>query len=232
MTMQINPERLEANWLAIDAALDVPAASRLERTLTRIGVPEPTARLLLSAPTLRRSWWIAVGIAMFVALAVDGNNASSAAGFVLLAPLVPLAGVAMAYGPASDPSYEAGLATPMSGMRLLLVRALGVLSVTAPFVALTGLALRSASWLAVAWLLPGIALALITIALGTRWSLRRSAALAGGLWMLTILTANARMDTIERLLGPGGQLLAVSFSGAAALVIYLRRTAYDRLATQ
>ena len=42
--------------------------------------------------------------------------------FLALAPLLPMVGVALAYGPTADPAYEIAAATPYSGVRLLALR--------------------------------------------------------------------------------------------------------------
>ena len=73
--------------------------------------------------------------------------------FLVLAPLLPLAGVAAAYGRDVDPTYEIGLAAPMRSFGLLLVRALAVLATTSVMAAVAGArARRACSWSAAAWL--------------------------------------------------------------------------------
>ncbi len=225
----IDPRRLEANWIAVSDALDAPPATRLERALTFIGVPEPVGRLLLSAPTLRRAWWISVGLAMVFALTLDGSESASQAGYIALAPLVPVIGIALAYGPASDPSYESSLAAPMSGLRLLTIRAVGVLVLTAPLVAIAGLLLHTNTWLAAAWLLPGIALGSATMALSTWKPLRTSALAVVGAWALTVIISNNNLADITRLFGFGGQLLSVSILVASAMLAYVRRDMFEHL---
>ena len=47
--------------------------------------------------------------------------------FLVVAPLGPLAGVAVAFAGGLDPTREIGLAAPYSGLRLLLIRTAAVL---------------------------------------------------------------------------------------------------------
>ena len=74
--------------------------------------------------------------------------------FLVLAALLPLAGVAAAYGPGIDPSYEIGVAAPMSSFHLILVRASTVLASTAALAALAALTLPRVGWTAAAWIVP------------------------------------------------------------------------------
>ena len=68
----------------------------------------------------------------------------------MVAPLIPVAGVAVAYGPASDPSYEAVLASPYAMVRLVSAADLSVLVTSVPLVVGAGLLLpdvhRSSPW--------------------------------------------------------------------------------------
>jgi hypothetical protein len=45
----------------------------------------------------------------------------------MAAPLVPLVGVAVAYGPEADPAHELTATAPYSGLRLVLLRTAAVL---------------------------------------------------------------------------------------------------------
>jgi hypothetical protein len=96
-----------------------------ERLLVRLGVADHTARLLAATPALRGSWLLAVAVtlafAVLAAWARPGPDAILA--FLCVAPLLPLAGIAVAYGPGIDPTYEIGLAAPLRSFRLLLLGA-------------------------------------------------------------------------------------------------------------
>lgn len=100
---------------------------------------------------------------------------------ILIAPLLPLIGVTIAYGPGLDPGYELVAATPSGGLRLVLWRTAGVLVVTLP--AAAGVQLAGGSTRVVPWLLPGLALVLATLALGTVLGLARAGTVIAGLWV-------------------------------------------------
>jgi hypothetical protein len=135
--------------------------------LSRIGLSEHLARLLAVTPSLSPSWLGALVLTLAFAVVAAHQIPRGALFFVLLAPLLPVAGVAAAYGPAIDPSHEIGLASPMSSFRILLIRSTAVLLTTFTLVGIFGLALPGVGWTAAAWLLPGLALTLSSLALST-----------------------------------------------------------------
>jgi hypothetical protein len=100
---------------------------------------------------------------------------------ILTAPLVPLLGVTIAYGPGLDPGYELVAATPSGGLRLVLWRTAGVLIVALP--PAVGVQLAGGSTRVVTWLLPGLALVLVTLALGTVLGLARAGTAIAVLWV-------------------------------------------------
>src|SRR5438093_4209165 len=101
----------------------------VEAVLVRVGVPDHVARLLAATPSLRISWFGATAVALgFSILAAYGRKDPLM--FLVVAPLLPLGGVAAAFGPGMDPTYEVGLACPVRTSRLLLIRATAVLAAT------------------------------------------------------------------------------------------------------
>jgi hypothetical protein len=166
---------LDAGWERLDAELDAPRPGWFEGLLVRCGVDDGTARLLAATPVLRRSWLGAVVTVLLTTFVVAFS--AGAAGrptlFLALAPLLPLAGVALAYGPALDPTYEMAVVAPLHGFRLLMIRTVAVLVVALGTGALASLALPGFELSALAWLLPGLALTASGLALTPRR--RRSA---------------------------------------------------------
>ena len=69
---------------------------------------------------MRRSWYLASILVLFFGLAAAGQDRADAtlAVFLAIAPLVPVMGVGLAYGPGLDPAPEMTVATPLSGFRL------------------------------------------------------------------------------------------------------------------
>ena len=73
---------------------------------------------------MRVAWLLGtIGVLLFVvSRRVCADSDGGLGLFLLVAPLIPVAGVAAAYGPSSDPSYEAVLASPYPMVRLVLLR--------------------------------------------------------------------------------------------------------------
>ena len=88
---------LDDGWERLDAELDAPRPGLLESLLLRLGVRDHTARLLAATPALRRSWLGAVSAVLLLTVAVTAGRRPTL--FLALAPLLPLAGVALSYGP-------------------------------------------------------------------------------------------------------------------------------------
>ena len=105
----------------------------MERALLALRVPEHAARLLAATPSLRLSWLLAeamaLGFAVLAANVASGNDADVVRFlFLVVAALLPVAGIAAAFGPGVDPAYEIGAAAPMRADVLLAMRALAVLT--------------------------------------------------------------------------------------------------------
>ena len=228
--MTLDPARLDANWRAITATLDAPRASGVERVLRRVGVPARITRLVVATPALRRSWYLAMGAALLVGLgAIDPSDPDSLFTLLVLAPLVPVLGVALAYGPTSDPTHEIQLATPTAGIRLVMIRAATVLSVSVVVITVAALVAPAARSSAVLWILPSVALTTFSLSLMTVWPPRRAAAIAGAAWlMLAVISASAAEHNLE-LFGRVGQLVAVGVAVVAVPVTVWRRDRFDRL---
>ncbi|MET9870159.1 zf-HC2 domain-containing protein, partial [Streptomyces sp. NPDC006386] len=162
-----DPVALDAGWERLDAELDAPRAGLLESLLVRVGVAGHTARLLAAAPVLRRSWLGAVVAVLLLSVAAGHavRGGSFPTLFLALAPLLPLAGVALSYGPALDPTYEMTVVAPMHGFRLLMIRTVAVLAVVLGLNGLATLALPAYGLRALAWLLPALALTATGLAL-------------------------------------------------------------------
>ncbi|MFG2477374.1 zf-HC2 domain-containing protein [Streptomyces fagopyri] len=210
-----------------------------------------------AGPALRGAWTGAVLLVAVGALALAYGGGSDSARPLLLAvaPVVPVAGVALSYGRYADPLYELAATSPSGGLRLLLTRTAAVLAVSVPLLTLAGLLLPAAgprlpqAPTAAAWLLPGLALTLATLALSGYTNCRTGSAVVGGGWLLAltapVLTA-AGADPASTGSGLTARLarqLSLYFTGApaqwgwaagaalCALLLAARRAAYDRLET-
>ncbi|MEU3258033.1 zf-HC2 domain-containing protein [Streptomyces albidoflavus] len=144
-----------------------------------------------AGPALRGPWPPAVAGVCLVALVLAHGGALPQArtALLLLAPLLPLAGVALSYGPHTDPLHELTATSPGGGLRLLLVRGAAVLAVCVPVLTMAGALLPEVEGGPgpAAWLLPALALTLGALALGSYLGCRSAVAVVGGLWSLGVL---------------------------------------------
>ncbi|MFI0219658.1 zf-HC2 domain-containing protein [Streptomyces lydicus] len=184
-----------------------PSGLRLGRALRAAG------------PALRGPWLLAL-----LLVCVTATGLAYGAGFdgarpllLVLAPVLPLAGVALSYGPRADPLYEISAATPSGGLRLLLTRTAAVLGVSLPLLTTVGAVLPAAAGVpgAGAWLVPGLALALGALALGSFVGCRTATAIVAAGWMSAVL-----LPVLAARGGRGGGLLPVT-ALAEQLAMYL-----------
>lgn len=199
-------------------------------------------------PALRGPWLIALLLvcAGAAALAYGTGSAGVRPLLLLLAPVLPVVGVALSYGPGADPMHEIGASTPSGGLRLLLIRTAAVLAASLPLLTAADALLPRGSGPhapatpgPVVWLLPGLALTLATLALGSFTGCRAAARIVAAGWTLVVLlpaaaTSRGVSDTAVLaaqaagvLAGPatqGGWAAAVVVSGVLLLV---HRTSFD-----
>jgi len=216
----VDTRRVQTIWHEVVDRVDAPRRSGPERMLVRLGVGEATARLVVATPTLRGPWLLAVAGVLALAAWVAQVDERFLRIFLVVAPLGPLAGVAVAFAGGLDPTREIGLAAPYSGLRLLLIRTSAVLAVTVPIVATAGLALPGSKWLAAAWLLPTAGLTCAALALTARMTPVVAVGVTGTVWVL--LTApTAIAGRLELTFGVGAQLfwLAVAVGGGLWLAV-------------
>jgi hypothetical protein len=213
---------LEMVWSRVRELAQAPAPSLVERLLTRLGVSAPDARIVAVAPSLRTSWLFGLAVTLgFVGLGAANGEARGLAFFLLVAPLVPVAGVAFAYGPDVDPSYEVGVAVPYSAARLLLLRTAAVLATSLPLVLAAALLVPGLSWTAVTWLLPALAFTALTLAAST-WTRPTFAGVGLGIaWACAVGAAAFDQDPYA-VLAPSLLLVYAVVGIAAVLVLRLR----------
>jgi anti-sigma factor RsiW len=227
-----DPVALDAGWDRLDAELDVPRTGLLERLLVRIGVAGHTARLLAATPVLRGSWLGAVVLVLLLSVGaghtVRGGEFPTL--FLALAPLLPLAGVALSYGPALDPTYEMAVVAPTHGFRLLMIRTVAVLAVVLGLNGLATLALPAYGLRGLAWLLPALALTSTGLALTPRLGPVLAPSLVGGAWVGLLLTADVLRAGADVPLAPftvAGQGASAVVAALAAGLLFLLRDRFD-----
>jgi len=222
-------EPLDRAWVAIRAHVEEPRAGVAERLLAVLGLSRDSARLLAAVPAFRGAWLLGV----FTVLVFAGGAALFADDtgvtlFLVIAPLIPVAGVAASFGGDADPAHELVTVTPYSSVRLLLLRTAGVLMTSAPITMLLGLALPGPTWLAVAWLKPAAAGIALTLALSPQFDTSVTAAVVGLVWATAVLTAHHLGDPME-VVEPLMQLVLAAVALVAVAVVALRSPSFDLL---
>jgi hypothetical protein len=225
----VETERLEAIWEQVIDQSATPQPNPVERFLTRCGLSETTARVVTTTPSLRVAWTLALIVVLVFALMAAGSGEAGVRWFLVMAPLLPFAGVACAYGPAADPAYELTVAAPYHTVRLILVRSCAVIGTS---MMLTGGAsvFLPAGAPATAWLLPALALSAATLALATRIDPARAGTAIVAAWVLIVLSTrelDVRRDSV--LFEMAGQVgWAVVLLGSAAVFLILTRADSQR----
>lgn len=227
-------DQLERMWAEVTEAVDAPGLGVVERGLVWLGVPDHVARLLAATPSLRLSWLGAEALALGFAV-IAANVALTESGrefgvflFLMVAALLPVGGVAAAYGPGLDPTHEVSLASPMRSFGLLMIRAAAVLGTSTLLAGLGALALPGLDWAAVAWLLPSLGLALASLALATRLRPLIAAGSVTFAWVAVSIVAAYRGDDRFVIFRGGGQALSLVVIVLSALVIARRRDAFEQ----
>lgn len=244
LSAHVDAERLARNRSVLLVRAALPEGGRVRRLLCRCGVPDHLLRLLAATPSLRRSWLLSViGV-----LAVVAGEAAAvrygwipAAGparlpgyrhpevltpFLLVAPLLVLAGVAAAFLPMFDPTSRLAVAAPFSGVTLLLVRAVSALGAALVPVVGAAFLLPGPGWLPVALLLPSLALCAFALAAATVMDPRAAAVTAGVLWTVPVLllaTTHGPLPVVQR----NAQFACAAVLCACAMVLLARRDRFD-----
>jgi hypothetical protein len=241
LSAHVDAERLARNRSALLVRAAIGDGGRVRRLLRRCGVPDHMLSLLAATPSLRASWLLSV---MAVAAVTAGEAAAVSYGwfpgglvaghpgpaalapFLLVAPLLVLAGVAAAFQPVFDPAWRLAAAAPFSGVTLLLVRA--VCALAAALVPVTGVAfvLPGPGWLPVALLLPSLALSAFALAAATVMDPRAAAVTTAALWALPVLLlASAHVPLL--VVAPGAQVACTAVLCGCAVLLYLRRDRFE-----
>lgn len=121
--------------------------------------------LLGAGPAARAGWLGSVAVTLALVAAVATDIVSVKAWVLLLvAPVLPVLGVASSYGRHTDPLHDLVASTPYAGLRIVLWRTLSVLAVAVP----VSLAAGAVSGIGVPglWLLPCLTLTVLTLGLG------------------------------------------------------------------
>jgi hypothetical protein len=240
----VDAERLARNRSVLLLRAAMGDGRRGRRMLCRCGLPDHVLRLITATPSLRLSWLLSVmGVLAVVAgeAVAVGYGLSPADGpvrlaghpdpeilvpFLLVAPLLVLAGVAAAFLPMFDPACRLAAAAPFSGFTLLLVRAVSALAAALVPAVAAAFLLPGPGWLPIALLLPSLALSAFALAAATVLDPRAGAVMAGVLWAapaLLLAAAHAPLLIVQ----PDAQLACAAVLGACAMVLVARHDRFE-----
>ncbi|CAL9508036.1 hypothetical protein SUDANB145_03558 [Streptomyces sp. enrichment culture] len=218
-------------------------------------------RLAAVVPAPRRRWWSArrssrltpamvPWLAMVVSVTVlallldlagagtrigTGTGSGSGSGDVslvlLLAPVLPVLGVAASWSRGLDPAYELTASVPRAGLHLVLRRTASVLAVVVPALLGAGLLTGVPGVTAAQWLLPCLAFTVTTLALGGVVGVSRAAAALVAVWAAAVLAPTLAASRATFVLQTGGLPVWGLVCALGIGVVIARRGAYSVLAT-
>jgi hypothetical protein len=227
ITGLVDARLLARGWAGVRATVEAPPLPLPIRLARRVGVSEPTAVLLAATTSLRTAWLVSAFLALaFATFATAASGKEMLAPFLLVAPLVPVVGVAAAYGPQNDPLEALVVTAPYGRTRLILVRTLAVLVSVLPLTAVLGLLLPGPEWLAAAWLGPALALVPILLALSSFVGPRTGVALVVLAWSGVVVFSLRSFPATWPV--EASQQLAYLFLAAVAAVVLLVRSRRDQ----
>ena len=217
------------SWDAIRTEIDSPRVPWLFRRLQDLGLGEPNAILLAVSASMRAPWLVGTVVALcFAVLATVISGGQVLWPFLLVAPLIPVLGVAFAYESADEPFESLVVSTPFGRPRLILLRALGVIVTSVPVATLLGLVLPGPGWVAIAWLGPALAMLPITFALAGFIGPRYAGSIVTLAWVVLVIVSD-RVMPMTWPIETTQQLGYLALAASSGLVIYARSHATRRI---
>ncbi|GAA2484707.1 zf-HC2 domain-containing protein [Winogradskya humida] len=213
--------------------LDLVAAG-IDRGIAEGPAPAPAPR---PWSAVRRRWfawalvpWLTMTVALVGCAYILDQLAPELPSLVLLlAPVLPLPGVAVAWSRRADPAWELVASTPAAGLTMLLRRTAAVLAVVIPVLALAGAVTQSSTALV---LLPSLACTAATIALGGRIGVQLAAMSVGTAWLILVVVPSVLTQNLPVLLH-AGSIPAWALATVGLLAFALTRAGdYRRLASR
>jgi hypothetical protein len=229
LSKRVDSDRLDRIWGDVRSDVEAPRRGVVERALVGVGVPAHTARVVVATPSLRTSWILAVATSLAFAVLAGRLVGDANLPFLVLAPLVPVLGVAAAFARPIDPLWEIAAATPTGGFRLTMIRAAAVITVSIVPTALAALGLPELGWIAVAWLLPALGLTLLTLALSAGGATTPAVAgVVAATWALGVVVAGQMAADPLAVFATRGQVLMATIAAASVIVVVRRRDTFER----
>ncbi|NGO45406.1 hypothetical protein [Streptomyces ureilyticus] len=221
------------------AAKTTPATTDLlDRVAVSLGQaieasPSPTRQRTPAAAVHRRwlAWtllpWLAVTVAVLgCGVLLDSVEPSLPSLVLLLAPVAPLPGVAVAWSRRIDPAWELIATTPAAGLAMVLRRTLAVLVVVLPALLVAGVSTGTSLALT---LLPCLAFTAATLVLGALIGVRRAAIGLAVVWSAAVLLPSVAAQSLSPVLQPGSTADWVVATVALAAITPLAATHFRRL---
>jgi len=224
---RVDRARLDAVWTEVVDITDQPVPRGVERFLRRLGVSITDARLLAATSSMRIAWLAAVVAMLAFALVAGEMLDNGDLLFLLVAPVLPVLGVAMTYGESSDPLYSVARAAPIPALRLLLLRCVAVLAPTIAIVGPAALLVGPIRPASAAWLAPSLALIVMCLALTTFVTIGHAALGVSGVWLVGAFLAQDRYRPGVEGFGAPTQLVAMVVAAAAAALLVARADHLD-----
>jgi hypothetical protein len=164
------------------------------------------------------SWGLVTLMSITAAVLLDEAFPTRSSAVLLLAPMAPLGGLAVAWSHRWDPAWEIVSGTARAGFELLLRRTVVVLATVLPLLAAAGWYLGANPAL---WLLPCLTFTAAALLLGGLIGVSRAAALLGGAWLLAVPLPALVTVRLPVLVQPeslrGWAVAAVAFAALALL---------------
>ncbi|MBC3839467.1 zf-HC2 domain-containing protein [Streptacidiphilus sp. 4-A2] len=226
--------------LAASVATGEPGVAALLDTVRAGLAPQLDTAVRAPARRYRPRWasawmtpvmvpWLAMTVtvtllALLMAAAGTPVRFGTGSPMLLIAPVLPMCGVAAAWSRGLDPAYELTASTPRAGLPLLCRRTLAVLTVVLPAVLVEGW--LTGAMTAAQWLLPSLAFTSTALALGSLVGVTRAAAGLVVAWGAVVVAPAWDTSRVPVVLQPGqlpmwGGLLVL---GTGAVIA--RRRAY------
>ncbi|MFE6745370.1 zf-HC2 domain-containing protein [Kitasatospora purpeofusca] len=210
------------------AALTAAVWSELEPQLAVVAPApprRPAARLSTWTTPAMAPWLAMVLVVTALALLLDRANPGPdrVSLLLVLAPVLPVGGVAAAWSRGLDPAYELTAATPRAGLPLLLRRTAAVLAVVLPALLLGGWATGVT---AAQWLLPCLAFTSTTLALGALLGVTRAAVAVAAGWLAVVVAPTVAAGRTAAVLRADGLPVWGALLALGVAVVAVRRGAW------
>jgi hypothetical protein len=171
---------------------------------------------------------VSVFTVLFLSLVASPSATDGPILFLVVAPLVPIASTAVAWGSPVDPLFEVGLATPTGGFRLLLIRTVAVLATSLAVAAGPALFLTELRWLAV-WMLPALVGTVLTLIISTATTVAIAGGLVSSLWLAAVVVTELTTSTVYRVFSAPAQVAFAALALMLIAVLAVRRQAFEFL---